>query len=372
MPVLGPVGRRCALVICNGTFDDGSGMKNVRGVPRDHDEVVRVLGSPEAGFEVTALLDRGLVDIRRSIAEVCAASAPDDLLLLYYSGTSRLGPEGYLYLGARDSTAQYLSATMLEAEFVLREVCRSAARRTVFLLDTCHAGAFFNHNRGIPNGLYAITACDAHEETPDTEAGGVFTRALVAGIESADADRDGDGKISIDELHEHILEKLRDDGYQARPQKWVWNVREPIHVAAAPPRVFLSYAREDLALAETVKAGIEQRGLSVWFDLEGIVAGDWTDRVTAGLDAARALVVLLTPASLRSQPVRDELRFAKSKGVPILPIAMVDYDERELTNWYVYAHGPVHRRILGEATREKDLDELVRAIRSVRKETRGE
>jgi hypothetical protein len=372
MPVLGLAGRRRALVICNGTFDDGSGMKNVRGVPRDHDEVVRVLRSPEAGFEVTALLDRGLVEIRRSIAEVCAASEADDLLLLYYSGTSRLGPEGYLYLGARDSTAQFLSATMLEAEFVLREVCRSAARRTVFLLDTCHAGAFFNHNRGIPNGLYAITACDAHEETPDTPDGGVFTRALVAGIESADADRDGDGKISIDELHEHILEKLRDDGYQARPQKWVWNVREPIHVAAAPPRVFLSYAREDLALAQVVKAGIEARGLSVWFDLEGIVAGDWTKRVTSGLNEARAMVVLLTPASFRSDPVQKELAFAEAKRVPILPVSTVDYDTDQLPDWYVYRHESLHRRVIGDATRSIDIDELVRAIRSVRKPPRGE
>jgi hypothetical protein len=375
MPIVAPhlptTGRRRALVICNGTFDDPD-MQRVNGVMRDHAEVARVLGGCDAGFDVTALLDRGLVDIRRAIAEICASSEPDDLLLLYYSGTSRRDAEGYLYLGARDSRAQYPSATMLEAEFVLREFCRSPARHTVFLLDTCYAAAFFTHNRGVPNGLYAITACGVDEKTPDSDDGGVFTRAVLAGLESSDADLDGDGLISIDELHEHVRKELGRGTCTARPQKWTWNVREPIYLATAPPRVFLSYCREDVALAELVKGELESRGLSVWIDLEGVRSGDWKDRVTSGLGKARALVVLLTPTSLRSIAVRKELGFAAVKDVPLMPISMAALSKKELPDWYLFDYGTVHRRVIGDATRAADFDELASAIRSIRKPPRGE
>src|SRR5579871_6518094 len=42
--------------------------------------------------------------------------------------------------------------------------------------------------------------------------------------------------------------------------------------------VFISYAREDLAAVQALKAGLEARGISVWFDLDRLEAGDDYDR----------------------------------------------------------------------------------------------
>jgi hypothetical protein len=42
--------------------------------------------------------------------------------------------------------------------------------------------------------------------------------------------------------------------------------------------VFLSYAREDLAAAQTLKAGLDAAGIRTWFDLERLEGGDDYDR----------------------------------------------------------------------------------------------
>ena len=42
--------------------------------------------------------------------------------------------------------------------------------------------------------------------------------------------------------------------------------------------VFISYAREDLAAVKQLKAGLEAAGVTTWFDMERLEAGDDYDR----------------------------------------------------------------------------------------------
>jgi hypothetical protein len=42
--------------------------------------------------------------------------------------------------------------------------------------------------------------------------------------------------------------------------------------------VFISYAREDLAAVRQIKAGLEAGGITTWFDMERLEAGDDYDR----------------------------------------------------------------------------------------------
>jgi len=199
-------------VICNGIFDDAV-LPRLPGVTADHEAVTRVLRGPAVGFEVTSLLDEGLVAARLAIARVCREAESTDTLLFYYSGYSFVGGDGSLHLPVRDTRAEYAAATALDTEFVLRELRDSKCRRIVILVDGCHAGAFFENNRGIPDGLYAITACGADELTLDTPTGGMFTRAVLDALENADTDRDGDGRITIDDVHEYVKAKLERQGH---------------------------------------------------------------------------------------------------------------------------------------------------------------
>ena len=42
--------------------------------------------------------------------------------------------------------------------------------------------------------------------------------------------------------------------------------------------VFISYAREDLAAVQQIKAGLEAAGVTTWFDMDRLEGGDDYDR----------------------------------------------------------------------------------------------
>jgi hypothetical protein len=76
-------------------------------------------------------------------------------------------------------------------------------------------------------------------------------------------------------------------------------------------QVFLSYAEPDEPIAKKVAAGLEKEGLKVWYDRREILPGqNWAESVSKALKESRAMVVLLTPDSLRSTFVRREIDYA--------------------------------------------------------------
>lgn len=76
-------------------------------------------------------------------------------------------------------------------------------------------------------------------------------------------------------------------------------------------QVFISYAESDEPIAKKVAAGLEREGLKVWYDRREILPGqNWAESVSKALKESRAMVVLLTPASLRSTFVRREIDYA--------------------------------------------------------------
>jgi adenylate cyclase len=83
--------------------------------------------------------------------------------------------------------------------------------------------------------------------------------------------------------------------------------------------IFVSYARSDRALVTPIVRALEAKGWSVWWD-HAIVAGqEFDDRIEAELNAARAVLVVWTPASTGSRWVRGEAREAAERGV-LVPV----------------------------------------------------
>ena len=76
-------------------------------------------------------------------------------------------------------------------------------------------------------------------------------------------------------------------------------------------RVFLSYDRADEAFAKTLFEELTKRGLSVWRDEEELLPGDnWAEQIGEALKKSRAMVVLISPESMRSKWVRHEIEYA--------------------------------------------------------------
>lgn len=104
----GQTGRRLGVLIGNGKVKDTTGgyALDIDGIDRDLESLGGILGDAEtAGFEIRALLEPTLIDVRREIARAAKEVGPDDTLLVYYSGTSTLGKEGSLYLPVIDSVS---------------------------------------------------------------------------------------------------------------------------------------------------------------------------------------------------------------------------------------------------------------------------
>jgi hypothetical protein len=86
--------------------------------------------------------------------------------------------------------------------------------------------------------------------------------------------------------------------------------------------VFLSYAREDSARAEQVARGLEQAGVDVFWDNEIPPGTTWADYIEQKLTQCKALIVLWSADSTKSQWVREEARMGRDKGV-LIPV-MID------------------------------------------------
>ncbi len=76
-------------------------------------------------------------------------------------------------------------------------------------------------------------------------------------------------------------------------------------------QVFISYAPKDGEFARSLSTQLAKRGLRVWLADDEIFPGDnvWS-RIGEALETSRAMVVLLSPDSVRSENLRREIEFA--------------------------------------------------------------
>ena len=94
-------------------------------------------------------------------------------------------------------------------------------------------------------------------------------------------------------------------------------------MADAVPHAFFSYARSDAAFVLKVAQQLRRLGRKVWVDQLDIPKGArWDEAVEGALRASPCLMVVLSPASVKSQNVLDEVAFALDEKRPVLPILL--------------------------------------------------
>jgi hypothetical protein len=228
--------RKLALLIGNSTY--GPGLPPLEKPDADIAALAKVLADPEIGGfdDVKPLLDASSATARLEVARFFFGRSPDDLLLLYFSGHGLRNDRGGLYLAVQDTEAELLSGTAVPAAFISEEMDNCRSRRQILILDCCYSGAFGPGAKGpavnpatafTGNGLgrFVLTASDstqlAWEDVAANSKGGlsVFTRHLVAGLESGEADLDGDGFISVDELYDYVYARVVEENPRQTPGK---------------------------------------------------------------------------------------------------------------------------------------------------------
>jgi TIR domain len=84
---------------------------------------------------------------------------------------------------------------------------------------------------------------------------------------------------------------------------------------------FVSYARQDEAMARELVGQLEAKGADVWFDLNSITLGSPLDgSLRSAVADAQYLTLVATPAAAKSDYVRLEVEAAVRHGLRIVPI----------------------------------------------------
>jgi len=88
-------------------------------------------------------------------------------------------------------------------------------------------------------------------------------------------------------------------------------------------RTFISYSRQDNQFALELARELKSAGYLVWLDQLDIPAGArWDDEVERALHDCEIFLIILTPASVASENVKDEIGYAIDSGKRILPVLL--------------------------------------------------
>ena len=229
--------RRMALLVATYRYQD-SGLRQLTAPGHDAEALAEVLRHPEiAGFDVTILVNEPHYVVGRAIGDFYRNRRRDDLTLLYFTGHGLEDDDGRLYLAMTNTTRDDLLFTALSAQQIDYAMDSSLSRQKVLMLDCCYSGAFpadhiFKADAEVHalekfqgKGRVVLTASDATQYSFEGNhivgqgSRSVFTRFLVEGLSTGEADLDSDGDISLDELYSYVHDRVIDEMPQQRPKK---------------------------------------------------------------------------------------------------------------------------------------------------------
>lgn len=87
-------------------------------------------------------------------------------------------------------------------------------------------------------------------------------------------------------------------------------------------QVFISYSRKDIAFVEQLADDLKIAGFDAWYDLSGLEGGSrWNEEIERAIKTSQYFVVVLSPDSIDSIWVKEEIYYAfnlKTKIVPLM------------------------------------------------------
>jgi TolB-like protein/lipoprotein NlpI len=109
---------------------------------------------------------------------------------------------------------------------------------------------------------------------------------------------------------------------------------EPPAAAMGSPVVFVSYASQDMELADALVRTLEEQGFRCWIAPRDVDPGTlYADAIIAGINHSNAFVLILSESAVASGHVGKELERASSKRKPILVLRI---NKTPLTRTFEY------------------------------------
>ena len=247
--------RKLGLVIGNSAYRDST-LSRLATPDVDVGDLADILLDPDIGGfdDVNVLVNASSHIIRRAISNFFAVKDREDLLLFYFSGHGVLDLQGQLFLAVKDTERQLLRATAIPASFITDEMNNSRSQRQLLILDCCHSGAFARGSKGSTGasvgtaaafegtgfGRVVLTATDATQYAWEGDqaigepANSVFTRYLIQGLKTGEADANRDGRITVDELYDYVYGQVIQETPKQTPGKWAYREQGEIIIAQNP------------------------------------------------------------------------------------------------------------------------------------------
>ncbi|MBE9201779.1 MULTISPECIES: ABC transporter substrate-binding protein [unclassified Nodularia (in: cyanobacteria)] len=241
-----------------GVSEYEGGLPPLPAAVKDVEAMERVLQHPEIGnFDVEKLVNPQRQEMAEAIEILFKGingngRQKDDLILLFFSGHGIKDERGHLYFATRNTrktdNGLLLQATTVPASFVHDVMSNSRSKREVVILDCCFSGAFAEGMSAKDNGfvdvknqlggegraiLTSSTSTEYSFEDTGTDTS-IYTRYVVEGLGTGVADKDKDGWISVDELHEYATRKVQEASPAMKPQIYAIKEGYKINLAKAP------------------------------------------------------------------------------------------------------------------------------------------
>jgi hypothetical protein len=243
---------RIALLI--GVSEYATGFAPIPGAKMDVTAIEQVLRPSELGNfdEVIPLINPDAQEMRQAIEKLFTGRKQDDLLLLFFSGHGIKDNSGKLYFGTRttckNSDEELVKSSAVSANFIhdIMNDCRS--RQQVVILDCCFSGAFAAGLLTKDDGaidvkvqlggegrvILASSTSTQYSFGRQNAEPSMYTRYLVEGIQTGEADLDQDSFISISELHQYARDKVREILPSLNPKIYAEREGYKIQLAKAP------------------------------------------------------------------------------------------------------------------------------------------
>lgn len=220
--------RRRALLVAVSAYDD-PGLQTLHAPAGDAARLREVLLNPRraaiAPDAMSVVCDPELIALQRALGDFTATAEPDDLLVLYFSGHAILH-DGHVFLACRDTNPAQPWSTALPGAVLRGMLDGSPARTQVVLLDCCNAAGVHpadGDGQGLADALDTdgvtrmrciLAASGAGEpsyeqrQVPPRNDHSLFTDAVIAGLDTGDADIDADGVVSMADLAAYVEREL--------------------------------------------------------------------------------------------------------------------------------------------------------------------
>ncbi len=205
---------------------------------KDVEVMRRALRQSKPGFEpVEAIVDRPRQEMQEAIETFFKNRTADDQTIFLFSGYLMQDSDGALYFAtpetAPDQQGRLIQAKTIPASFIKEAMNRSPAKQQIFILDSYIRLTF--GNRSVDSepainlqeqlggeGRIILTASVKPQYLSEPQDLDVwsYSRYLAAGLETAAADINSNGSITIDEWHNYACRKLQIAAPAMQPQQF--------------------------------------------------------------------------------------------------------------------------------------------------------